>query len=397
MNDITPRKRPPQSMQDIAPKRPLGPPSVSVMPEQPIPRPQLALEAPEEQPLLPAKTKRSGKKLALWIVGGVIALILIAVTSAFVWYKSALSPVDPTNSTRVRVEIETGSTPSMIAKTLEDKKLIRSQFAFDIYTRLTKTRDTLQAGTYSLAPSESVETIVTHLVSGNVDHFNLTFLPGATLAENSAKLVKAGYTVEEVNTALKKTYDHPLFADKPVSADLEGYIYGETYNFDSSATVEQILTKTFDEYYKVIQDNHLVDGFKAHGLSLYQGITLASIIQREVPTQGDQKQVAQVFYSRLGMNMPLGSDVTYQYAAKKLGVEPSPNLDSPYNTRRYPGLPPGPIATPGAGALLAVANPAAGDYLYFLSGDDDITYFARTNEEHEANIRDHCKIKCLIP
>jgi UPF0755 protein len=384
-------------MQDIAPKRPLGPASASVAPEQPIPRPQLALEASEEQPLLPAKTKRGGKKLALWIIGGVITLIIVAIASAFAWYKIALSPVDATNSTRIRVEVETGSTPSMIAKTLEDKKLIRSQLAFDIYTRLTKTRDTLQAGTYSLAPSESMETIVAHLASGNVDHFNLTFLPGATLAENSAKLVKAGYTVDEVNAALKKTYNHPLFADKPASADLEGYIYGETYNFDSSATVEQILTKTFDEYYKVIQDNHLVDGFKAHGLSLYRGITLASIIQREVPTQGDQKQVAQVFYSRLGMNMPLGSDVTYQYAAKKLGVTPSPNLDSPYNTRRYPGLPPGPIATPGMGALLAVASPAAGDYLYFLSGDDDITYFARTNEEHEANIRDHCKAKCLIP
>ena len=384
-------------VQDIASKRPLGSSNTPVTPPQQIPRPQFAIEAPEVQPLLPAKAGRSRKKLVLWIIGAVVALIVVAVVSAFAWYKSALSPVDSANSTRVRVEIETGSTPSMIAKLLEEKKLIRSQLAFDIYTRLTKTRDTLQAGTYSLAPSESTETIVTHLVSGNIDHFNLTFLPGATLAENSAKLVKAGYTVDEVNAALKKTYDHPLFADKPASADLEGYIYGETYNFDSSATVEQILTKTFDEYYKVIQDSHLIDGFKAHGLNLYQGITLASIIQREVPSQGDQKQVAQVFYSRLGMNMPLGSDVTYQYAAKKLGVTPSPDLDSPYNTRRYPGLPPGPIATPGIGALQAVAAPAPGDYLYFLSGDDDVTYFARTNEEHEANIRDHCKIKCLIP
>lgn len=397
MNDITPRKRPPQAMQDIAPKRPLGPPNTPTASPQPIPRPQLALEAPEVQPLLPAKTKRSKKKLVLWILGSLLAILILASLGAFLWYKNALTPVNAGDTTRVRVEIESGSTPTIIAKVLEDKKLIRSQLAFDIYTRLTGTRATLQAGTYSLAPSESTEAIVSHLVSGNVDHFSLTFLPGATLAENAAKLVKAGYTVDEVNAALKKTYDSPLFADKPASADLEGYIYGETYNFDSNATVEQILTKTFDQYYKVIQDNNLVEGFKAHGLNLYQGITLASIIQREVPSYGDQKQVAQVFYTRLGMNMALGSDVTYQYAAKKLGVKPSPSLDSPYNTRRYPGLPPGPIATPGVGALLAVASPAAGDYVYFLSGDDDVTYFARTNEEHEANIRDHCKIKCLIP
>jgi UPF0755 protein len=386
-----------QLSQDISPKRPLGPPGVPVVPQQQIPRPQLALEAPEVQPLLPAKTKRSKKKLVLWIIGGFVALLVILTAAALMWYKTALTPVNAGDTARIRVEISSGSTPAMIAQELEGKKLIRSQLAFDIYTRLTGTRATLQAGTYSLAPSESTQAIVSHLVSGNVDHFSMTFLPGATLAENTAKLVKAGYTVEEVEAALKKTYDSPLFADKPASADLEGYIYGETYDFDSSATVEQILSKTFEQYYKVIQDNNLVEGFKAHGLNLYQGITLASIIQREVPGHGDQKQVAQVFYSRLGINMPLGSDVTYQYAAKKLGVEPSPSLDSPYNTRRYPGLPPGPIATPGVGALLAVANPSQGDYLYFLSGDDDVTYFARTNEEHEANIRDHCKVKCLIP
>jgi UPF0755 protein len=92
--------------------------------------------------------------------------------------------------------------------------------------------------------------------------------------------------------------------------------------------------------------------------------------------------------------MPLGSDVTYQYAAKQLGVAPTPDLDSPYNTRKNPGLPPGPIAVPGLSALEAVAAPAAGDYVYFLSGDDEVTYFARTNAEHEANIKNHCQIKC---
>lgn len=92
--------------------------------------------------------------------------------------------------------------------------------------------------------------------------------------------------------------------------------------------------------------------------------------------------------------MPLGSDVTYHYAADKLGVEPSPSLESPYNTRIHKGLPPGPIATPGLSALMAVADPASGDYLYFLSGDDDKTYYAKTEQEHQANIENHCKIKC---
>ena len=94
--------------------------------------------------------------------------------------------------------------------------------------------------------------------------------------------------------------------------------------------------------------------------------------------------------------MPLGSDVTYQYIADKTGVTRDPNLDSPYNTRRYAGLPPGPIATPGLSALQAVAEPEDSDYLYFLSGDDHVTYYGRTLKEHEANIANHCKVKCQI-
>jgi len=94
------------------------------------------------------------------------------------------------------------------------------------------------------------------------------------------------------------------------------------------------------------------------------------------------------------MNMPLGSDVTYQYAAKILGVSPTPTLDSPYNTRINTGLPPGPIATPGLSALTAVASPAGGEYVYFLSGDDGMTYFAVTEAEHQENIANHCQVKC---
>jgi UPF0755 protein len=107
-------------------------------------------------------------------------------------------------------------------------------------------------------------------------------------------------------------------------------------------------------------------------------------------------QIAQVFYSRLALGMPLGSDVTYQYIADKTAVARDTNLDSPYNTRRYAGLPPGPISAPGAKALAATASPAEGDYLYFLSGDDDVTYFARTLEEHESNKVNHCQEKCQI-
>jgi len=165
----------------------------------------------------------------------------------------------------------------------------------------------------------------------------------------------------------------------------------------ADATVQDVLRQSFNQLWQYVQTNDLVTKYKAHGLTLYEGLTLASIIQREASASGDDMpQIAQVFYSRLALGMPLGSDITYQYIADKTGVPRDPNLDSPYNTRKYAGLPPGPVSAPGAKALSAVANPAEGDYLYFLSGDDNITYFARTLQEHQQNIANHCKVKCQI-
>jgi len=377
----------PQNMQRTS--SPVAPPVLPSMPTS----------APVElqTQISPSSTVKKKRRLWPWITAGIIVILLLIAGGSVVWYKLSLRAVNTSDTSRIRLTIVEGQSPSQIAQALEDKKLIRSQVAFDIYTRLTGTRSQLRAGTYSISPSESTETIINNLVSGKVDQFNITFLPGATVTEDKQVLVKAGYKQSDVDAAFSKQYDHPLFATKPPTADLEGYIYGETYNFDSDTTVEQILTKTFDEYYSAVTDNSLVAGFQKQGLTLYQGITLASIIQREVSNATDQKQVAQIFLKRLQIGMPLGSDVTYHYAAQKLGVDPSPTLDSPYNTRIYKGLPPSPIAAPGLGALEAVANPASGDYLYFLSGDDGTTYYATTEEEHQANITNHCQIKCATP
>jgi len=345
----------------------------------------------------PHTPKKPRKKVIKWSIIGFVALIVLTLGGILLWYTVQLSPVNSANTDKTLVTIESGSSPDEIATLLKDKGLIRSPKAFLWHTRLQGVQNSLQAGTYRLSPSESTPAITEHLTSGKVDTFNIRFLPGATLADNRKVLVAAGYSEAEVDAALAKTYDSPLFEGKPAEADLEGYIYGETYSFATDTSVEAILEHVFEHYYQVVQDNNLVALYKAQGLSLFEGITLASIVQREASPGGeDMPQIAQVFYRRLANGMPLGSDVTYQYIADKTGVARDPNLDSPYNTRRYAGLPPGPIATPGEKALVAVANPAEGDYLYFLSGDDDITYFARNLDEHEANITNHCQKKCQI-
>jgi len=348
------------------------------------------------------------KKKWYIVVPVALALGLGMVTLAgLAWYKIQLQPVNSSSKQQVRLKVEQGETPQMITEKLSKNGLIRSELSFEWYVKLSDSSQSLKAGLYTLSPSMSVPVLVENLSRGQSDTFTLTLFPGATLRDTTdtppknkldvkSVLLRAGYDETAVEKALNKTYDHPVLASKPDSADIEGYVYGETYQFDSTATPEDVIVRSFDELYKTVQENELEAAYKKRGLSLYEGITLASIIQREVAVPQDQKQIAGVFYNRIKQGIMLGSDVTYQYIADKTGVDRDPRLDSPYNTRRFEGLPPGPIAAPGNSALLATANPTPSDFIFFLSGDDDKTYFGKTQAEHEANIRNHCQEKCKI-
>ncbi|UTX51561.1 endolytic transglycosylase MltG [Candidatus Saccharibacteria bacterium TM7i] len=387
-------KVPPQSQQHFIGRR-----------NKPVARPGMAQQAPEpsvptealKQLDLEVKEARYPRRRN-WAKRGIVSAIIafiVLILGVAIWYGVQLLPANMKNKDRVAVEISMGSTPDVIAKKLKQSGVIRNELVFLATTRIQGVQNKLQAGTYRLSPSESMFSIVDHLVKGVTDTFDVTFLPGATVKENKTALMKAGYDKQEVDEAFAAHYDSPLFDGKPKDADLEGYIYGDTYKFGMGLPAKKVLEKVFAEFYSIISERRLDKGYEKKGLTLYQGITLASIIQREA-VGGDEPQIAQVFYKRLAEKMPLGSDVTYQYIADKMGVPRDINIDSPYNTRRYAGLPPGPISSPGLAALRAVSLPAEGEYLYFLSGDDDVTYFAKTLQEHEANIKNHCQKKCQI-
>lgn len=385
-------------------------------------RPDHELPAPEPTPLLKkgasttplppvADSEKSDPVLSLstqqpfrikkWLVATIAGLLIAAAATFFTaygWYQSQLAPVSSDTTKHIMVLIKSGMTPSEIGALLQKSGVIRSQLAFGVYTKLSGTENKLKAGSYSFQPSLSTPAIVDHIVAGKQDTFDVTFLPGDILMNNRKKLIDLGiFSTAEIDAALAKSYNRPLFATKPAAADLEGYLYGETIEFDSSATVESILGRFFDEYEAVITDNNLVAGFQKQGLSLFEGITLASIVQRETSNPDSQRQVARVFLNRMQQGMNLGSDVTYQYAAKMMGVAPDPKLDSLYNTRIHAGLPPGPIATPGKTALQAVANPASNGYLFFLAGDDNVMHYAKTDAQHQQNIVKYCRVKCATP
>ena len=235
------------------------------------------------------------------------------------------------------------------------------------------------------------------------DVFNFTILPGQTIYDIKANLIKEGYSAEEVNEAFSANYDYDFLKNRPAGATLEGYLYGDTYEFYRTATVKEILETYLSAMGKVISENNLESKYSERGLSLYEGITLASVVQKEASAP-EQPTVAQVFLSRLADGIPLGSDVTVTYALDT--VDPNREtytdnqsalkIDSCYNTRLYAGLPCGPISNPSLSALLAVAEPSDTTYLYFLTGDDGLMYYSYTEAEHIQNIHSHCQDLCNV-
>ncbi len=233
--------------------------------------------------------------------------------------------------------------------------------------------------------------------------FNFTILPGENIFAIKKKLAEIGYTSEEIEAGFNAEYDYDFLKDRPLGASLEGYLYGETHEFYKNSTVQEILDVFLKEMGKIIAENNLEAKYAAKGLTLFQGITLASIVQKEASSP-EQPTVAQVFLSRLNYGIPLGSDVTVSYALDVLDPnreiytdnQAALKVDSCYNTRLHGGLPCGPISNPGLSALLAVANPSNTAYLYFLTGDDGLMYYSYTESEHIRNIYSHCQRLCDI-
>lgn len=341
---------------------------------------------------------RSSRRRIAAVLSLLSALLAVVIT-VVAMYGVALSPVDSSSYTSIRIVIPEGATASDIGRILEEHHLIRNRYAFELYTQLNGTKTKLRAGSHALKKSQSLPNIVDNIVAGKTDDFSVIILPGLTLEqladpEIAGSLADQGFTRQEIEQAFAETYDAQVLRDKPVNASLEGYIHPDTYGVSAADTLDVVLKMSFAEMDRIVAEKNVISRLQSQGLTLHQGITLASIVQKEVSDAAVQPQVAQVFLKRLRENMTLGSDVTFIYIAKKEGRTPSVNDPSPYNTRRNKGLPPGPISNFNTTALEAVMNPAAGDYLYFVAGDDGNTYFARTSEEHTANITAHCTKLC---
>lgn len=349
----------------------------------------------------------------------ILVLLGLLGGAAFGYYKYNSRPVSEIDCSEVDADecndtvfaVLTGSGVSDVANELKEAGLIRDSLVFQIHFRLASHGESLKAGEYTLNKSMSVAEITDLFLAGSSDNvFSFTLFPGENIFDFRKKLLLYGYTDEEISAGLAADYSSKpyawIFEGRPEGAGLEGYLFGDTYEFYKGDAVENIIGRLLEEMASVIEENELKSKFEARGLNLYQGITLASIVQREANNAEDQAKVARVFYNRLEHEDRLDSDVTVQYAVNL--VDPNREIygdnaaaleiDSPYNTRRNPGLPYGPISNPGVAALNATATPddSVADKYFFLTGDDGLMYYSSTEDEHNQNIQQYCQTLCNV-
>lgn len=297
-----------------------------------------------------------------------------------------------------------GSSAATVGDDLQRLGVVRSARQFQLLVSLMGLDDKLSAGDYSLPAGSSAATAIDAVtVKENVPVLRVTFPEGLRYEEMADVAERAGFGLRQQFVDAVRTAQLPpdLAGVLPAGADLQGYLFPDTYIMPVGSTPAQLVAlmlKTFALRFTPA----LREAAAAHGLTVHQSVTMASIVEREAQLAAERPLIAGVFMNRLRNNDTLGADPTVQFALasnpanvakygwwKKELTDADLKTQSPYNTRLNPGIPPGPIASPGLDSLAAAANPATTKYYYFVADaktGDGSHLFAETFEEHERNI-----------
>jgi UPF0755 protein len=287
--------------------------------------------------------------------------------------------------------VPTGLGTTSIGTRLIDAGVVRDEITFRAALWLSGDARRLQAGDYRFDRPMSALEVVDKIARGDVDVQTLTIPEGLTIAEMAEVFATSGlgtagsFVTAARNAALIQDVD-------PAAKDLEGYLFPDTYRVPRGSNAEVLVKLMVSQFRSVIPEELRAEA-SAHGLSARQFVTLASMVEKETSRADERKIVAAVYLNRLREGMPMQCDPTVIYALARAGRYTG-NLrrddlmfDSRYNTYRYAGLPPGPIAAPGRASLEAAARPDPVDYLYFVSRNDGSHVFARTLSEHNRNVQ----------
>jgi UPF0755 protein len=345
----------------------------------------------------------------------IAALIVVGVLFYAVRFLRTSAPALPSSagvpqSGEVVFVVEPGETTAGIARRLAEQGLIRAiwpvppDWLFRVWAWVRGMDARLEAGRHILRYGMTLDEILEALAtSPPVEEITFTIPEGLRLEEVAARLEAQGVmSAEEFLEAVKQPYDYDFLADRPEGASLEGYIFPDTYTVPRTYTPTQVvdfILQNFDRQF----DAEMRREAQAQGRSIHEVVILASIVEREAMVDAERPIIASVFLNRLAAKMPLDADPTVQYAVgynarqgtwwpvlyfDELGIESLAEIDSPYNTYRNMGLPPGPICSPGLASLQAALRPAQTDYYFFVAKNDGSGEhaFARTPEEHAANV-----------
>jgi UPF0755 protein len=327
------------------------------------------------------------KKL-LWFL---LLVIIAAGAAAGVLYLRINKPYRGFETAEQFVEIPQGTGSSLIGQRLAAAGVVRDPMTFRVALWLSHQGRHLKAGEYRFDHAMTPFEVIDKMARGDVFVVSLTFPEGLTIAEMSKIFESHG--LGTAATFVEAARDGSLIhAVDPAAKDLEGYLFPETYNVPRHTDAGKLVRMMVARFEKILTPE-LRQAAAARNLSVRQAVTLASIVEKETAKTDERPLVAAVYSTRLRIGMPLQCDPTVIYALVKAHRydgnihKDDLSFDSPYNTYRYPGLPPGPIASPGRASIEAAVHPADADFLYFVSRNDGSHEFAHTLEEHNRNVQ----------
>ena len=319
-----------------------------------------------------------------------LALLLVigvAVGGSVFWFSSFLhQAVAPPQE--VLLQVKPGSSFTRLAYEFEHAGVISDARRFILLARWQQVAAQVHAGEYLFTEAATPEKILERLIAGDVRKLHLTIPEGFSMAEIAARVEAVGIGGGDDFLALAT--DPQLIKQLRIDATtLEGYLFPETYTYTSDTTLTGLLTAMVEQF-KQQASAKMLAAASERGLNRHQWVTLASIIQKEAGNDTEMPLIAAVFHNRLRLGIPLQADPTVIYGISDFdGNLTRRHLkeDTPYNTYRRRGLPPGPIASPGSNALQAAAVPAEVKYLYFVSKGDGTHVFNATLKEHNRDVR----------
>lgn len=327
----------------------------------------------------------------VWAAVTIVVLLGAAGAGGIWWVRQRLqTPFQGFEGAGQFVDIPSGASTVAIGRRLADASVVPDVWTFRAAVWWTGRARVLQAGEYRFDGPATPLDVVARVADGRVFSRPLTFPEGLTLVEMAGVFEKSGLgTAAAFLTAARDA--SPVSDLDPMARDLEGYLFPSTYSLSRTATPGQLVGRMVEQFRSVWAE--VSRGRDLGGLTVRQVIALASLVEKETAAPAERPLVSAVYRNRLARRMGLQADPTVVYALSKAGRyngnirKVDLNLDSPYNTYRYPGLPPGPIAAPGRAAIEAALAPADVPYLYFVSRNDGTHVFAETLREHNANVQ----------